>query len=138
MLDQAFVATASEYLSQLVSDRDRTAQDFGARLLVAIYRSLLKSNDGVIRSLLLERYGVQPTDFTNYAQFNSLIDQLLTSKPVDRLTRLVDRNGAPLRVLRRMIHDNSDMRQLLGNREHFLGGIRITNRPRIREDWRAT
>lgn len=119
-LDQAFVATASEYLSQLVSDRDRSAQDFSARLLVAIYRSLLKSNDGVIRSLLLERDGMQPTDLANYAQLNNLIDELLASKPADRLTRLVDRNGAPLRVLRRMIHDNVDVRQLLGNRDHFL------------------
>jgi hypothetical protein len=125
VLDQAFVATSSEYLGQLVSDRDRSAQDFGARLLVAIYRSLLKSNDGVIRSILLERYGVEPTELTNYAQLNNLIDELLTSKPAERLTRLVDRNGAPLRVLRRMIHDNPDTRQLLGNREHFLEAYEV-------------
>ncbi len=119
-LDDAFVSTATDYFEKLVSDRDRSAQDFGARLLVAVYRSILKSNDGVIRSVILSRYEVKPVDIVHYAQFNKLIDSLLVAKPVDRLTRFTDRNGAPLRVLRRMIHDKPNLLELLAHRERFL------------------
>lgn len=119
-VDNAFVDVAAEYLTGLVSERDKSAQEFGARLLVAIYRSLLKSNEAITRSVLLQRYGVSPTDHTQYISFNKLIDNLFASKPVDRLTRLVDRQGAPLRILRRMMHDRQDVAQLLQSREKFL------------------
>lgn len=119
-VDNAFVDAASEYLTSLVSERDKSAQDFGARLLVAIYRALLKSNEAITRSVLLERYGVAPTDHAQYVGFNKLIDNLFVAKPVDRLTRLVDRQGAPLRILRRMMHDRQDVAQLLQSREKFL------------------
>lgn len=119
-IDGAFVDAASEYLTSLVSERDKSAQDFGARLLVAIYRSLLKSNEAITRTTLLQRYGVMPESYDQYVSFNKLIDDLFVSKPVDRLTRLVDRQGAPLRILRRMMHDRADMAQLLQSREKFL------------------
>lgn len=119
-IDNAFVDASSGYLTSLVSERDKSAQDFGARLLVAIYRSLLKSNEAITRQVLLERYGVMPTDHEQYVAFNKLIDKLFESKPVDRLTRLVDRQGAPLRILRRMMYDRQDVAQLLESREKFL------------------
>ena len=119
-VDTAFVDTASEYLTTLVSERDKSSQDFGARLLVAIYRSLLKSNEAMTRATLLSRYGVEPSQHDQYVAFNKLIDDLFGSKAVDKLTRLVDRQGAPLRVLRRMMHDRTDLPQLLQSREQFL------------------
>ncbi len=119
-LDDAFVDTASEYLTELVSARDREAQDFGARLLVAIYYTLLKSNDAIIRATLLSRYGVTPDNYDHYVSFNKMIDKLLDSKPVDKLTRFVDRQGAPLRVLRRMMYDQPQIDKLLESRDRFL------------------
>lgn len=119
-LDNAFVDTASEYLTDLVSERDRSAQDFGARLLVAIYHTLLKANDAMTRTTLLTRYGVTPENHTQYVSYNKMIDRLFASKPVDKLTRLVDRQGAPLRVLRRMMYDQGNIDKLLESRERFL------------------
>lgn len=119
-MDGAFIDTASEYLASLVSERDRAAQDFGARLLVAIYQSLLKSNQAIIRGVLLERYGVTPEVHEQYVAFNKMIDKLFVSKPVDKLTRFVDRQGAPLRILRRMIRDYPNVDALLTRKEQFL------------------
>jgi hypothetical protein len=119
-LDNAFVDTASEYLSGLVSDRDRSAQDFGARLLVAIYHTLLKANNAMTRTTLLTRYNVTPENYAQYVSYNKMIDRLLTSKPVDKLTRLVDRQGAPLRVLRRMMYEQPSIDKMLESRERFL------------------
>lgn len=119
-LDTAFVNTASEYLTDLVSERDRGAQDFGARLLVAIYHTLLKANDAMTRATLLARYNVTPSDYDQYVSYNKMIDRLFASKPVDKLTRLVDRQGAPLRILRRMMYDQPNIDKLLESRERFL------------------
>ena len=119
-LDVAFVSTASEYLTTLVNERDKASQDFSARLLVAIYRVLLKSNDAMTRAVLLERYGVQPGDHAQYVSFNKLIDKLFGSRQVDKLTRFVDRQGAPLRILRRMMYEQTNMEKLLASREQFL------------------
>lgn len=119
-MDGAFIDTASEYLTSLVSDRDREAQDFGARLLVAIYQALLKSNRAITRGVLLERYGVTPDAHEQYVAFNKMIDKLFDSKPVDKLTRFVDRQGAPLRILRRMMRDKANIDTLLQNKEQFL------------------
>ena len=119
-MDNAFVDTSTEYLATLVSDRDREAQDFGARLLVAVYRALLKSNDAIIRSTLLERYGITPANHQQYLEFNRMIDKLLDSKPVDKLTRFVDRQGAPLRILRRMMRDYPNIDTLLHDKVQFL------------------
>lgn len=119
-LDHAFIDTASEYIASLVSARDREAQDFGARLFVAICQSLLKSNRATIRGVLLERYGVTPEVHEQYVAFNKMIDKLFVSKPVDRLTRFVDRQGAPLRILRRMMRDHPNIDTLLHNKEQFL------------------
>lgn len=119
-MDNAFIDTASEYLTSLVNERDRSAQDFGARLLVAIYQALLKSNRAIMRGVLLERYGVTPALHEQYVVFNKMIDTLFESKPVDRLTRLVDRQGAPLRVLRHMMRDFPNVDALLRDKERFL------------------
>lgn len=119
-MDGAFIDTASEYLTSLVSERDREAQDFGARLLVAIYQALLKSNRAITRGVLLERYGVTPDAHEQYVAFNKMIDKLFDSKPVDKLTRFVDRQGAPLRILRRMMRDKANIDALLQNKEQFL------------------
>lgn len=119
-IDAMFVDTASEYLTKLVSQREKDAQDFGAKMLVAIYRTLLKSNTAITRHVLLERYMVTPSDYSQYVSFNKLIDTLFDSKSVDKLTRLIDRQGAPLRVLRRLMHERPDLGQLLESREQFL------------------
>lgn len=119
-LDHAFVDTANEYLSNLMSERDKASPEFGARLLVAIYQALLKTNQAIIRSILLERYAVGPAEFDQYVAFNKMIDKLFASKPVDRMTRFVDRQGAPLRILRHMMRDYPNIETLLQNREQFL------------------
>ncbi len=119
-MDDAFVDTASEYLTSMVSDRDREAQDYGARLLVAVYQALLKSNQALMRGVLLQRYNITPNEHSQYVSFNKMIDKLFDSKPVDKLTRFVDRQGAPLRILRRMMRDYPNIDTLLNNKEQFL------------------
>lgn len=119
-MDTAFVGTSYEYLSTLVSEKERSSNDYSSKMLVAIYRSLLKSNEAVARTDLLLRYDVNPDEYKEYIDFNKQLDKLFESKSAVKLTRFVTRQGAPLRILRRMMQDQNDMSGLLQSRENFL------------------
>lgn len=94
--------------------------DFGVLLYIALYRALLKSDEATIRATLLERYQANPENLSTYVSFNQRFDELINSSDADKLFHVVDRQGAPLRVLRRMIEDRPDLDNLLPRRDAFL------------------
>lgn len=104
-------------------------QDFEIILFVAVHRALLKSDPAIIRSALLRRYQQKPNTGA-YAQTNQVIDRIISSGNTDKVYRLVDRMGAPLRILWRFIdeHENTAA-HLLASREQFLSAYetQITN-----------
>lgn len=115
----AFVDCAYQYFAQRESIDE--SSDKGANLLAAIHHALLKSDDAVVRSLLLNRYQVTAEgDVQIYIKFNRNIDKLLDAKTTTALQHVVDREGAPLRILRRMIDDEPQLPDLLTRRESFL------------------
>jgi hypothetical protein len=123
--DAAFVNFANEYL-QTVIPRDTVVtkkdsnDEYGAALFAAIHKALLKSNTAVIRTALLQRYGVVTDSVDAYVSFNNRVDNLLSSSMTDKLYRVVDRQGAPLRILRRMMEDHQEFVRWLPRREVFL------------------
>lgn len=78
-------------------------KDFEPLLFVAIHRSLLKSNDAIIRWSLLRRYGRSPEQLDDYEQTNEYIDSLLVPKRIKKLSHLISREGAVFRVLASMV-----------------------------------
>lgn len=111
--DIAFVNFAYEYLQTIIpadgiSGGQDKAESYGASLFAAIHKALLKSNTAVIRTALMQRYGVQTSSVAAYSNFNQQIDRLLVSSTTEKLYRLVDRQGAPFRIIRRMIEDHPD------------------------------
>ncbi len=94
--------------------------DFGALLYIAVQRALLKLDTAAIRTSLLKRYQVSIDTFDQYVAINQRLDDLIESPDADKLYHTVDRLGAPLRIIRRMIDDRSDLTSLLANREAFL------------------
>lgn len=122
--DSAFVSVAYQYFEKIAKDEyvDKTLDDdeYSAALYVAVHKALLKSNTAVIRTSLLVRYAIHVTDGDRYIAYNQRIDMLLSSSATDKLYHLVDRQGAPLRIIRRMIEDTPDFLQLLPRRDAFL------------------
>lgn len=123
--DAAFITFAYEYLQTVVpresvADKKDDAAEYGAALFVAIHRALLKSNTAVIRTTLMQRYGVDAKDAESYVQFNRQVDSLLKAPLADKLYRVLDRQGAPLRIMRRMMDDQADFVNWLPRREVFL------------------
>ena len=122
--DEVFIEFAYEYFSSIipVSTVEKT-DDFGGALFVAIHRALLKSDIATIRTQLLRRYSVQPQQTELFLQYNRRIDVLIEDPVVDRLYHTVDRQGAPLRILARMIVVDENIPELLGKRSAFLNAF---------------
>ena len=123
--DRAFTNFSYEYLQTIVPPetviaKGDAADEYGAALLIAVHRALLKSNTAVIRTALLQRYQVPLDDAEAYATFNKRVDFLISSPMADKLYRMVDRQGAPLRIMRRMTEDHEDFVSWLPRREVFL------------------
>lgn len=88
-------------------------------LFVAVQRALLKADHASIRASLLRRYQQVPnTD--SYISINKMIDTVFVAGTTEKLFRVVDRRGAPFRILWRLIDEHEDFLRLLGNREQLL------------------
>jgi len=127
--DIAFIDFAYTYFekTELVdSVKHKTKSDDDdqvASLFAAVHKALLKSDTATIRAGLMDRYGVGPGEIERYIAYNQHIDRVLQSPSEDKLYRLVDRQGAPFRIIRRMIEDKPDFSKLLPRRNAFLDAL---------------
>lgn len=121
--DTVFVEFAYDQLSSSIDEsslKGKKIDDFAAALYVAIHQALLKSDSAAVRTALIKRYQISIGQLDDYVSFNQRLDELIDSPATDALYREVDRQGAPLRIVRRMMDERTDMDSLLGKREAFL------------------
>ena len=95
-------------------------QNIELALYVAIHRALLKSDEAAVRFGLLRRYQQSVDKLEPYVETNRQIDTLFTSPTTEKLYRVVDRQGAHLRVLRHMIEEDPSLSRQLTNQTNFL------------------
>lgn len=85
---------------KLIKNRERISdEDMPIVLYTAIHRALLKSDDATIRAALIDSYRQDIDDIDKFEKFNQKIDHLFETKTVVYATRVVGKNGAPLRFL---------------------------------------
>lgn len=99
---------------------DDVPADYDSGLFIAVHRELLKSDLAIIRTALVQSYGVKSSDYARFVEVNQQVDVLLASKTDDILARIVNRRGAPLRILFRMIENDPDFTKLLLHEKRFL------------------
>lgn len=120
----AFAQFSYEHFLATVDGKElfggKVPSGYEAALLVAVYRGLLKADNATIRHALLQRYQLSPDAYEHFVQINKQIDGLIDSDPVDKLVRVVNRRGAPLRVLWRMVDMRDDLPKLLHSQNGFL------------------
>lgn len=92
-------------------------------LYVAVHRALVKSDHAIVRAALLRRYNQSPSDFAGYCSVNAEINRLFDSETTDKLTRYVDRQGAPLRIIVRMLESGTNVAELLPRKGRFLSAF---------------
>lgn len=99
---------------------DKQPDNYDASVFIAVHRMLLKSDNATIRFALLERYQITPKQYDQFVHINQHIDKLIENDTAEKIGRIVNRRGAPLRVLWRMVADTPDLADLLEHREKFL------------------
>lgn len=75
-----------------------SAEDLSIILYISIQRALLKSDNATIRTALVDIYK-QDSSISKFETFNSKIDMLLDAKTTVNMTRVISKNGAPLRYI---------------------------------------
>ncbi len=87
-------------LKKLIRDNEAiTEDDFSVVLSIAIHRSILKSDTMTIRSALIDSFRVNIDDLDAFITFNKKVDYLIKTKTVAYATRIIGKNGAPLRFI---------------------------------------
>lgn len=124
---RAFVDVALEYFDDILLDyvqqpsrKENKDGDYHTTLLAVIHKALLKSDNATIRTALLQKYGVSVDDIEQYIAYNQRIDTLLKAPSTDTMYHVVDRQGAPLRILKHMIDNRPDFIEILPRREVLL------------------
>lgn len=123
-VERVYVSTVYDHFLPLLPDMrlggsGELPRGSETALFVAIHRTLLKSDAAVIRLELLRRYG-QTTTSEHFTAVNDQIDELFATKTVDAIMRYIDRRGAALRILQRMMKEVDSLETLLSHREYFL------------------
>lgn len=88
-------------------------------LYIAVHMALLKSDLAIIRHDLMRMYQINSTNLPAFIEFNRTVTTLYTSKLTQRLKRSVSKYGAPLRILKSMADDSSNLTALLNDKAQF-------------------
>lgn len=103
----AFAAFAYQHFSKMIDvgnyladDEKIDEADYPVVLYIAIHKSLLGSNDANVRNALYEMYAPTISDATGLIAFHIKYDRLAAAKTTSRVSQALNRNGAPLRILR--------------------------------------
>ena len=115
----AFAQFAYRYFSDVIPPTDST-ENRDTCIFIAVHRQLLKSDNATIRSALLERYQVGPEQIEQFTQLNMHLDKLLLTSAADKVARIVNRRGAALRVLWRMVDEVPDIADILSDKNKFM------------------
>lgn len=104
---------------ELVSS-DAERQSYEVSLYIAVHMALLKSDLAVVRHDMMRMYQQSPANLPAFIAFNQNVTQLFTSKLTSQLKRAVSKYGAPIRILKSMLDDGTDIASILQDRERFL------------------
>lgn len=102
----------------LAEDSDQA--DYEPCLYVAVHKALLKSDMANVRYDMMQLYALNTDNIAAYIAFHKNIDRLFQAGLTDRLTRHINKYGAPLRVLKSLIEENDKLDDLLLDRKRFL------------------
>lgn len=112
-------------VTDFVVDHEKVDKRQHEKLLyVGIHKALLRSDDANIRVDLFNLYGIKTTNVKRFIDFNRDYDEISVLKTTNRISRLISKNGAPLRILRATF---------LSSKAHDLDSIDVANRPKTLE-----
>lgn len=94
-------------------------EDFDVSLYIAVHRALLKSDLANVRFDMQRLYKTSDKKISEYSDFHQNIDDMFQSDLTNKITLYINKNGAPLRILRSMIKDNDKITDILPDNAVF-------------------
>lgn len=109
-------------VQQIIVDGEHIKPElFQMAIYTGVHRALLKSDDAIIRSALLDTYRVKPSATQKFIEFNLQCDELFQLKTIDRITRIISKNGAHMRIAKSVFFD----------KDTAVASTSLTDRPAI-------
>lgn len=99
-------------------------ESYDACLYIAVHKTLLKSDLPTVRYDLQQLYQFSDDDMQAYVHFHNNITESFSSDLTNKLSRLVDRHGAPLRIFRSMVEERENLSELLEKSGQFISAYR--------------
>ena len=100
---EAFITFAYQHCLRAIDREgfsDIPPEDFDAATYCAAHRALIKSDIATTRAYYIAADPLRSQAIDEFIRINRQIDKLFDSGQVTRLSRLISRNGAPLRIIR--------------------------------------
>lgn len=123
----------THFLENIEENDLKKDADFETALYIAVHRTLLKSDKAVVRLALLQRQNSSFEDLKGYIRFNQRIDLLFQSPLVEKLTRHINKTGAPLRVLKRLVDEQPEIDTTMNDKVGFLGSFETQTQKEYKE-----
>jgi hypothetical protein len=101
-----------------ITTSDETAYEIS--LYIAVHQALLKSDIAIVRFDLIRMYQQSANELSAFIEFNQTVTELFSSDLTARLKRAVSKHGAPMRILKSMTDDRSDLIAILSDKTLFL------------------
>jgi hypothetical protein len=99
---------------------DKKPASYEATLFIAVQQSLLHADPAAIRLSLISRYQIPLNHPVKFAEFNVQIDQIMASSALKKLTHLIDRHGASLRIALMTANRDDDAAERLANEKSYI------------------
>ncbi len=103
---------------------DVADEAFENALYCAVHRILIKSDIATIRFYMMAKTNQQDNTTLNFVALCKTVDKLFQSPLTNKLSRLIDRHGAPLRILREVTTAEVYPAHLIDNRSSLLAKVR--------------
>jgi len=126
---QALISVAYQYFSSAIDREYYTdssdAAGYELCLYIAVHQALLKSDIDIVRADVRAMYAIDPANTEQFLRINQQIDHYFACQLTTQLRRLAGRHAAPLRILKAMITNRSDLPELLNNQQAFMDAYRL-------------
>lgn len=123
---EAFINFAHQHCLKAVERSDFTDtgdENFDAAVYCAAHRALIKSDIATTRAYYIAAEPSRSQTVDEFVRVNRQIDKLFDSPQVIRMTRLISRNGAPLRIIREVTAQSSGSAALLRQPAKLAGHV---------------
>lgn len=113
---EAFINFAYQHCLRAIDPADFPTighEDFDVAIYCAVHRALIKSDLATTRAYFIAADPARSRTVDEFIRVNRQLDKLFDSPQVIRLSRLISRNGAPLRIIREVTAQASDSAMLI-------------------------